>query len=248
MLALLPVAISIHYTNEYADYKTDALTKRTIFSGGSGALERVLLNRRYVLLASVFTLILGLGFALIGSLPTVALIILILGALAGWMYSLPPLKLAWHGLGELTNALLGGSLLMFYGYSLQTGFVDNFIVLVSIPFTALVFVNLLAVTWSDRDADARVGKYTLATRWSTRNLRLLYVSLVIFALLSWFLLTGSLLPLLLWLVALPVIPLLAWGVLTYTRLHSPHPTVFAMVSMLLAQMFVWGCICLIELI
>lgn len=248
LLALMLVAISIHYTNEYADYETDALTKRTAFSGGSGALVHVSLNRRYVLIASVISLIMGILVAVVLNIPFVALMILILGALGGWMYSLPPLRLAWRGWGELTNALLGGLLLMLYGYALQTGFVDNFIVIVSIPFTALIFVNLLAVTWSDREADAQVGKYTLATRWSVRNLRLLYLLVTAFALLSWFLLTGNFLPVSLLLIGLPVIPLLGWGILTYTRRHSPYPTVFAMAFLMVAQMLVWGWICLVELI
>ncbi|MFT4945878.1 MAG: 4-hydroxybenzoate polyprenyltransferase [Natronomonas sp.] len=34
--ALLPLAASTHYANEYADYETDALTERTPFSGGAG--------------------------------------------------------------------------------------------------------------------------------------------------------------------------------------------------------------------
>jgi 4-hydroxybenzoate polyprenyltransferase len=33
-------AASIHYVNEYADYETDAFTRRTFFSGGSGILPR----------------------------------------------------------------------------------------------------------------------------------------------------------------------------------------------------------------
>ena len=38
LLALMPISMSVHYANEYADVDTDALTQRTPFSGGSGAL------------------------------------------------------------------------------------------------------------------------------------------------------------------------------------------------------------------
>ncbi|MFC2054560.1 prenyltransferase, partial [Chloroflexota bacterium] len=37
-MVILPISMSIHYANEYTDHETDALTKRTPFSGGSGAL------------------------------------------------------------------------------------------------------------------------------------------------------------------------------------------------------------------
>ncbi|PSQ34118.1 1,4-dihydroxy-2-naphthoate octaprenyltransferase [Halobacteriales archaeon SW_12_69_24] len=39
LAALVPTAAGIHYANEYADAETDALTDRTPFSGGSGALQ-----------------------------------------------------------------------------------------------------------------------------------------------------------------------------------------------------------------
>lgn len=38
LAALLPVLLATHYANEYADVETDALTRRTPFSGGSGVL------------------------------------------------------------------------------------------------------------------------------------------------------------------------------------------------------------------
>ena len=37
LVVVLPVSASIHYANEYADYETDSLTRRTPFSGDSGA-------------------------------------------------------------------------------------------------------------------------------------------------------------------------------------------------------------------
>ena len=39
LLVVLLVSASIHIANEYADYETDALTQRTLYSGGSGALQ-----------------------------------------------------------------------------------------------------------------------------------------------------------------------------------------------------------------
>jgi len=38
LILLLLVAASVHYANEFADAETDAITRRTAFSGGSGAL------------------------------------------------------------------------------------------------------------------------------------------------------------------------------------------------------------------
>lgn len=243
LAALLFVALSIHYVNEYADYQTDALTRRTPFSGGSGVLPSGDVPRILALKAGWLTLILGVIIALMGVftgiLTTNTLIVLLIGAFGGWMYSLPPLKLAWHGWGEVDNALLGGMLLPLYGYTVQTGHVDGWVMVACLPFTLLVFVNLLATTWADREADAQAGKYTLATRFSVRSLRLIYgtAALLCFALL--YLLIDHTIPQIVAAGSFIALPLVVWGGLRYTRIHSPHPTVFAMIVFLLAQMLLW---------
>lgn len=38
LAAVMLTAVSVHVINEYADVETDALTRRSAFSGGSGAL------------------------------------------------------------------------------------------------------------------------------------------------------------------------------------------------------------------
>jgi hypothetical protein len=39
--------------------------------------------------------------------------------------------------------------------------------------------------------------------------------------------------------SLLVVPIVAWGALTYTRIHSPHPTVLAMIFMMIVQLGGW---------
>jgi 1,4-dihydroxy-2-naphthoate octaprenyltransferase len=169
LLAVIPASASVHYANEYADYETDRLTERTAYSGGSGALKATGLPRRLALICAWAALAIGVVVVLVGwgagLLNEAALAILALGTFFGWMYSLPPLALAWRGWGELLNASLGGVLLPIYGYSVQTGQVDAVILFASLPFGMLAFLNLLATTWPDREVDAAVGKGTLAAPW-----------------------------------------------------------------------------------
>lgn len=156
LLALLLVSASIHYANEYADFETDARTVRTPFSGGSGALEEYGASRITAMRAAQLALTLGLLVALsatvLGLLPLVSLLLLALGVLGGWMYSLPPLSLAWRGWGALTNAFLGGMLLPAFGFSVAATRLDGRIFLLTLPFMLFVFVNLLATTWAERYA------------------------------------------------------------------------------------------------
>jgi 1,4-dihydroxy-2-naphthoate octaprenyltransferase len=243
LITLILVALSIHYANEYADYETDALTKRTPFSGGSGVLPSGLAPRSLAIHAAWVALVLGGAVAISGYVRGVfnltLLFVLAAGALGGWMYSLPPLALAWRGWGEFDNAMLGGILLPLYGYTLQTGRIDWEVVVGCIPFALLVFVNLLATTWADRHADAQAGKYTLATRLTVKRLRWLYFLAVLlcFSLLP--LLADRVLPHEVALSGVLAVPLVLWGAATYTRIDSPHPTVFAMVALLLLQLTAW---------
>lgn len=101
--AMMFVSVSVHYANEYADYQTDALTTRTLYSGGSDVLQSGSVPRKMALQAALITLILVISIELVATFLSVhswlALIILVIGALGGWMYSLPPLKLAWLVIG-----------------------------------------------------------------------------------------------------------------------------------------------------
>ena len=176
--AAILISISIHYANEYADYETDALTERTLYSGGSGALQDLGLDRRLAIKGAVLLVFAGYLLAIIasrrGNLSTWILALLGAAAILGWGCSLSPLKLAWRGWGEIDNALLGGFLLPIYGYAVISHRVDSPVISASLPFAMLAFVNLLGTNWADRDADQAVGKNTLTTKLSVSRLRLIY--------------------------------------------------------------------------
>lgn len=230
--AVVPVAVSVHYANEHADTETDRLTERTPFSGGSGAVERTGVDPALLARASAVALAVGLvvgvaGWAT-GLLSTAA--IWLLGAIAGagLAYSLPPVALVRRGVGELTNALLGGTLLPVYGVAVA-GRVTLAAILAVFPFTVLIGCNLLATHWPDREADAAVGKRTLAVRWSPRRLRGAYWTLAAIAVLSTAGLWPRVLPAMVVAAQVLALPLLLWGGLVLTRQRSPFPAVAAMV-------------------
>jgi 1,4-dihydroxy-2-naphthoate octaprenyltransferase len=237
---LLLASASIHYANEYADSETDALTIRTPFSGGSGALQAYGAPREKALHAALMTLITGLMTAVIAAgfdlLPLVTLPLLALGIGGGWMYSLRPLRLAWRGWGELANAFLGGMLLPVWGFSVQVGNVDWGVILLSLPFMLHVFINLLATTWADKQADQQVGKFTLATRWPVARLRGLYFLVVALAYFSLFFFQGWSLPGAVVLLTIALLPVTLWAGYAYTRRHSPFPSVLVMVLFLIIQL------------
>ena len=243
LLVLIPVSMSIHYANEYADVGTDSLTTRSPFSGGSGALPTSGADPKLALAAAWIALGLSSVLAImgwVGSLLSLAAVgVLGFGAFFGWSYSLKPLALGWRGWGELDNAVLGGIALPLYGFVVQAGRIEGWVILSCIPFGAAVFINLLATTWPDREADAAVGKRTLATRWTPARLRLSYWLAVLGMFVSIMLLYGRILPPVVVWSSLITVPLLLWGGLVYTRQHSAFPTVAAMVVMLFVQILAW---------
>jgi 1,4-dihydroxy-2-naphthoate octaprenyltransferase len=123
-LVLIIISLSIHLANEYANYETDLLTTRTPFSGGSGALPETGLPRHLALIGAWVAFCvsgtLSIGAAWAGVLNRISLFVLALGAFFGWMYSLPPLSLAWRGWGKLDNALIGSIALPLYGYVVRS--------------------------------------------------------------------------------------------------------------------------------
>lgn len=246
--ALVPVAASIHYANEYADAESDRLTTasgtRTRFSGGSGALSRTGLSRRLALYAGLASLFVGVVVAiaglLAGWLSAAAVGVLVTITVLGWQYSVGPLALAWRGFGELDNAVLGGLVLPLYGYAVASGRLSSTPLLACLPFTLLVFANLLATQWPDRNADETVGKRTLPVRWSRRRLRAAYLvsSVGCFGLLVG--LEGWILPPVVARASFLPFPLILWGAAWFTRRESPFPTVAAMVSLAVVQLVGWG--------
>lgn len=245
LAALVPTAVSVHVVNEYADHATDLLTARTAFSGGSGALQQFGLHRRAALWVAVVTGLIGLGLTglgvLLGGLGTLAALLLGVGLVGGWQYSVGPLAFSRRGAGEPVNAALGGLLLPVYGVATVGSDVLVRDVLAFLPFALLVFVNLLETQWPDRDADRAVGKATLVVRVSPATVRTLAAVAVVTA--------YGLLPVLVWAEVLPPavalaslvgVPLSVWGLIRLTRAPAPLPAVMAMVAVVVAQALAWA--------
>ena len=240
--ALVAVAVTIHYANEFTDHETDALTERTPFSGGSGALVRTGLPPSFLRSATVAAFAVSLVAMAAGAplgLEPDALAVLLGVLVFGLGYSLPPVAFVRRGVGEVVNAVLGGILLPLYGVAVVASPTST-TVLAVVPFTLLVSCNLLATHWPDRRADAAVGKRTLAVRWSPTRLRWTYVLLVVAAALAtlW-LWTGGVVPAAVALAHLTPIPFLVRGAVVLTRQRSPLPAVLAMVVLAVASAIAW---------
>ena len=243
LLALAPVILAAHYVNEYADWETDEITERTPFSGGSGLLARGIGSRELALKAAIgsqliATIILMIALAA-GGLSIAVLPMWIIGSIAGWVYSMPPVMLAWRGGGEIINAILLGVNLPLYAYTVQTGQIEIKVLIGCLPFALLVFDLVMATNFADRNADAKVGKLTLSSQLPPRYLRLIYWFALFTAYFAQIFMAGTFLPEIVVLSSLPALPLLVYAGTRYTRIHSPLPTVLAMLLLLPLQLVAW---------
>jgi 1,4-dihydroxy-2-naphthoate octaprenyltransferase len=242
-IALFLMGISVNFVNEYADYETDALTEKTRYSGGSGVLPGGLVPRGLALQAGCVSVLLGFAITLLGVaagvLSWTALIVLCLGTFGGWMYSLPPLKLAWNGGAEVANAVLGGIVLPLYGYTLLAGRVDTWVMLAFVPYSLMIFATALATTWPDRIADGKVGKRTLATWMNVVRLRWVYIIVTTASFVTLIVLLNKGIPIQVIIVSFVALPPAIWAAYRYTRIRNPHPTARAAMMMLFAQTTAW---------
>jgi len=243
LVALIPVAVAVHYANEYADAETDALTDPTPFSGGSGALVETGLPRSFLgrATAVVAALAVPVGTVAVagGVLAADAGALLAVILLSGLAYSLSPVALVDRGVGEPVNAALGGLVLPVYGAAVvATPTVVT--PLVTLPFALVVGCSLLCTHWPDRNADAAVGKRTLAVRWPPDRLVRLYIVLAgLAAATTVGLRLVGLLPLPVAVAHLAAAPFLLWGGWTFTRRRSPLPAVAAMVALAASTTAAW---------
>jgi 1,4-dihydroxy-2-naphthoate octaprenyltransferase len=231
-----------HYADEYADVDTDSLTRRTVFSGGSGVLPAGLLTPAWALGAALVFAILSAGLTawavLSGSLPTHVGWIVGIGLVGGWFYSMPPLALEQRGLGELDNALLGGIFMPLMGYAVQTGRPDWQACLALLPFFFIVMAGLLGAHWPDRAADAAVGRRSLTYRLGERA-PLAHKLFIVLAYGLTLLLVGRVLPGSVVIAIFLTLPASLWAALAYGRQESPVPSSLALAIFIAAGTAGW---------
>ena len=168
-LAVVCVMLMTFLFNEYYDYDTDVANKtHHLLSGGSRVLPMGLIPRRHALIAAyLFTgLAAGLGLWLFIGFKTGPLTIP-LGAAAiiiGYTYTAGPVRLSYHGWGEISIWFSCGWLATITGYYLQTSHLDLTATLASLPGAFSVFLVILMNEIPDMESDRLSGKKNLAVR------------------------------------------------------------------------------------
>lgn len=168
---------SANLFDDYFDYTSKAVQKRKEMTDGGirarslkcSYLSDDLASVKQLLVVSIFW---GLIATCIGGIILLCrgipiLIYYLIGLILAFFYSAPPLKLSYHGLGELVVGLLFGPVLMS-GVSIATcGSLPSIIIFLSVPMGILAANILYIHSIMDLEPDKRAGKFTLAALMGT---------------------------------------------------------------------------------
>ncbi|MCX6070704.1 MAG: prenyltransferase [Chloroflexi bacterium] len=104
------------------------------------------------------------GMAVQRAAPLASWLMLGIGILLTFAYSVPPLRLATSGYGELTAAIGLAGLAPAYGFALQTGEAHRLVWLATAPLIALMFAMLITLRLRDYAGDLQHERRTLIVR------------------------------------------------------------------------------------
>lgn len=157
--------ISMHFSNDYFDQEGDRPSQRTPMSGGSGVLvehpEMAHLALMVAVLLLAASMVTATAFTLYYSYPPSFLIFAVLGALLGWFYNAPPLRLAYRGLGEISTVIAVGLVMPGMGYFVASGTIDLWFMILALPLFCYGLFFIVTVEMPDIESDRLAGRANL---------------------------------------------------------------------------------------
>lgn len=155
---------------------------RSPFSGGKRVLVDGLMSRgeTAMMAFAFYALAAAVGLAIGAREPRVVWLGLV-GASIAYFYHAPPLRLSYHGLGELAVALAYGPLIAAGAYLVQRGTVSRSLIEAAIPLGLLIAAFLWINEFPDFEADRAAGKRTLVVRLGRKNASLWFAAIVFVA-------------------------------------------------------------------
>jgi len=160
--------LSVSYSNDYFDQSADVNTQSTMFTGGSGVLQKnpelaPLAKTIALTLLSLSLILTAIGIAFF-HLPAILIPIVGAGNFLGWFYTAPPIKLAYRGLGEISTIFTIGILSPAMGFCIMTGTLNLDFLIFFTPLLPIGLFFMLNVQLPDRVGDLHSGKKTLVVR------------------------------------------------------------------------------------
>jgi len=191
MAAIYLIEIGKNAINEYVDYLSGVdrfvtPDKRTPFSGGKKTIIDGKLTLKENLAIGIITVAAGclLGLLIIFFRDYNIFWFGLAGVFFALFYSLPPLKLAYRGLGEIAVGFTFGPLITGGTFLVQTGTLIPLIILASLPLGLLIANVLWINQYPDYEADLQGGKRNGVVRLGKKKAGIVFALLFTLAYLT----------------------------------------------------------------
>jgi 1,4-dihydroxy-2-naphthoate polyprenyltransferase len=169
LVASLLIQAATNMFNEYYDFVRGLDNEKSVGIGGTIVRDGVKPKTVMQLALSFYgiALLLGIYICMLTSwwLAAIGLVCMAVG----YLYTGGPIPIAYTPLGELVSGFFMGMLIILISYFIQTGTVDGYSILVSIPSFILVGAIMLSNNIRDLDGDKEYGRKTLAILIGRKN-------------------------------------------------------------------------------
>jgi len=184
VLGLIMIMLSAYHAGEYYDYKGDILSNqlhKNQFAGGSRIFPSGKLPPAISLWTSVVAFIIaaviGIILQFIFNTGPYTLLLGAMGALPGFFYSTPPIRLVKRGVGEIFIGFCYGWLPVASAYYIQTATITPIIHLMGIPIGLSIFNVIFFNEFPDYEADKATDKKNLLYRIGKQKGITLYIAI-----------------------------------------------------------------------
>lgn len=181
LVAVVLVMLATYYSGEYYDIEEDTLSgsmEKNRFSGGSQVMVVQAVPAAHAKAGAWIALcgagIIGITIQYVYRAGPLAIPLGIMGIVAGFFYSSPPLRWVSRGVGELLIGFGYGWLPVATGYYLQTGTIPPAATAAALPIACSIFNVILINEFPDYPADKIAGKRNLVVRMGKDKAGLLY--------------------------------------------------------------------------
>lgn len=176
--------IGTNIANEIYDVRNGVDTITSPRASHALLKGRVRESEAFVLVGAAFAFAIAIGLGLLFVRGWPVLVYGLLGLLAGFGYTAPPLQLKYRAVGVPLVFLWMGPLMVTGAYYVITGVFTAQALIVSVPVGLLVAAILHGNEWRDVTDDARYGVGTLSTLLGRRVAHIGYLSLTVGAYLA----------------------------------------------------------------
>jgi 1,4-dihydroxy-2-naphthoate octaprenyltransferase len=183
---VIMIMLSTYHSGEYFDYRGDILSNqmhKNQFAGGTRILPSGKLPPAIPFCTSIITFLIaaaiGIILQFVFKTGPYTLVLGALGALPGFFYSTPPVRLVKRGAGEIFIGFCYGWLPVASAYYIQTATIAPIIHLLGIPIGLAVFNVILLNEFPDYEADKATDKKNLLYRMGKQKGMILYLFILL---------------------------------------------------------------------